>query len=274
MTTLYLVGHFLPQPYAVESVTSQARALGRNHARDVLAFIAESFDNDASASLGNTPFGIDEVAPLLPALSPASLMAMSFLENATALFDEITPSYDGDADEAAQHMDMLPPHAPRRHTTVAAPNIDTGSDKSRTRAGPTTQVGGATSSTAPSTTAPSRPSTTTPTIHTSTGRDGNASTDATEDAVMHEEGQGSSSSTTTSLTFRMEGLPTTSAVATPTVTTTHRDELRVGQGHFSDVSGIAEGLSTNPSPKKKAKKKNSTPPVDKSKSIKQYLFPN
>ena len=154
MTTLFLVGHYLPQPYAIGGVTSQARSLGRNYTRDVLALIAESFDNNTSGSLGNGPLGIDEVVPLVPALNPSALMAMSFPENATALFDEMTPTQEGEGDSDAQGLGMLPPHAPRKREP--ADDVEFGTSTPRPtrahRVGPQTQTGGSTSSSAPATT--------------------------------------------------------------------------------------------------------------------------
>ena len=252
MTTLYRVGHFLPQPYAIGSVTSQTRALGRNYARDVLALITESFDNDASANLGNGPFGIDEVAPLLPALSPSALMSMSFLENATALIDEITPSQE---DEDDQRLDMLPPHAPRRFRQ----RDDEQMAERPPRLGPATQMGGATSSTTPPVTPP-RSTTGGVTSH-ATGK--NATMDA------HGISQGEQGSTTrTSPTSLTTSSTTVTTSTTPTVPTEEAEGVDNHEGTHSGSTGDA-GEGNHQSPRRSKRKHNK--PVEDSKSIKKYM---
>ena len=127
LTTLHLVAHHLPQPYAVAGPTSYARALGRGYARDVLNEIAERFDNDAGHLLGNGSYGIDEVSPLLPALCPMAMQAMSLLEDASYLLDDISQDDHGENRSPV----LLPPHAPR-----VEPNVQHGGSTSSVSARP------------------------------------------------------------------------------------------------------------------------------------------
>ena len=82
MTLLLLMGHNLPQPYAQSTPESQARAMGRNYAEDVMRAINASFASAPVQELGTNAYGVSEAAQLMPTLSPAALQAMTFLEDA------------------------------------------------------------------------------------------------------------------------------------------------------------------------------------------------
>ena len=154
LVLLHVIGHYLPQPYACAPATSQARAMGRNYALDMLSSLEEMFESNAAMELGNEAFGVEGILQHISCLSPMATQVMIFLED--GYYDMEDLESEGQADEA--HSPLLPPwmmpdQSEAKATTEAVRQSRQCflEEQDDTPGGTTTEVGGATSSTAPAT---------------------------------------------------------------------------------------------------------------------------
>ena len=118
MVLVLLLAHHLPQPWPQCNPTSQARARGRNYAMDVMADLNETFLHAAVDDLNERPFGVQEVVPLLPALSPLTMEIITFLEDAEYLLEDITPNEETEVQDSLDSDLAQAVMASREHQTL------------------------------------------------------------------------------------------------------------------------------------------------------------
>ena len=179
LTLLHLVGHYLPQPYAMSETSSTTRMQGRSYAREIIDTINQPFAVDAPLVLGNGPFGVSDILNLIPTLSCAATQSMIFLEDGQYDLEDITTPTDIPEGDTQTYEDPALINAPSglcrrddvaameedavRRAIQASRQIDRAHQDEDEHVGTTTMVGGATSSTSRllnSTTTPTRTMTT------------------------------------------------------------------------------------------------------------------
>ena len=152
LVLLHLVGHYLPQPFACASTTPQAKTMGRNYALDVLGSLEAMFESNAARELDNEAFGVQDILAYIGCLSPMATQVMIFLEDGYYDMDDVegdTPDCEGIDDTP-----LLPPWMlPERQEDKIVADVARQSrqqfldEQNDTPGGPTTEMGGATSST-------------------------------------------------------------------------------------------------------------------------------
>ena len=162
-TLLHLVGHYIPQPYAVSETTSMPRMQGRNYAKEIIDVITDSFEVDATQALGGGPFGISDILGLIPALSNAATHSMIFLEDGQYDLENVTTPTDLPGEDTQSYENPALVNAPpglchrqdiptteedaMYRAIQASRRADLEHREEDEHEGTTTMVGGATSST-------------------------------------------------------------------------------------------------------------------------------
>ena len=164
--------------------TSQARTRGRNFALDVMADLDETFLHTAVEDLQEQPFGVQEVVPLLPALSPLTMEVITFLEDAEYLLADIPPDegtgvVQDSLDQEEQDL-LQAVQESREQAHLSEPHAPS-----------STQYGGSSASTAAMATSGTMPSTTTTgTTGSAAPMDGISTTSSSAASVTRPAGTG------------------------------------------------------------------------------------
>ena len=138
---LHLVGHHLPQPFAIADASSTPRTMGRSYGRDVLHYLAQAFGEDLTEGLGNTHFGVTEILPFIPAVGAAT-QAMIFLEDGQYALDNMSSPDQEDSPNDAINQEIREAIRQSRIAGGCLPDDDGDGHHSE-------QLGGATGSTPP-----------------------------------------------------------------------------------------------------------------------------
>ena len=104
---LLLLANYLPQPNRLHS-SSEHHKFGKEAKDYITAALSLSFDNSVEDAIGEGPFGVDDVAHMLPGLGAFAIEIMSFLENGEFTFDDMSSD---DQEEVQTPADEVHPNA-------------------------------------------------------------------------------------------------------------------------------------------------------------------